>query len=147
MTIDETYRPGVLVVDDDSILRGLLSSGLASEGFPVWSASSGPEAVRIYAEHLRQIDVVLLDVRMPGWDGPRALRSLQALNPGLCCWFMTGMVGRDTERELLSLGAARFFAKPFHFTELVQALHHAKPAGLQSGSVPGSSVVGTTPAS
>jgi CheY-like chemotaxis protein len=128
MATDAKDQPGVLVVDDDPILRGLLTTGLAREGFPVWPAASGPEAVRIYAERLRQIDVVLLDVRMPGWDGPRALCSLQALNPQLCCWFMTGMVSQNTEKELLALGAQRFFAKPFHFTDLVQALRELNVA-------------------
>ncbi len=82
--------PGVLAVDDDAAVLGLLSVGLALQGFSVWQASSGAEAIAIYSAHRADIHVVLLDVDMPGLDGPQTLTALRALDPDLPAGFMTG---------------------------------------------------------
>jgi CheY-like chemotaxis protein len=47
----------------------------------VWLAAGGQEALDLYQRHREAIDVVLLDVRMPGLDGPQTLAALRALNP------------------------------------------------------------------
>jgi CheY-like chemotaxis protein len=115
-------RPGILVVDDESSVRGLLKIVLESQGFDVWLVSDGCEALKLYCRFRSQIDLVLLDVRMPGWDGPRTLAELRQMNPDLPCCFMTGQAGQYCERQLLGLGASRVFAKPFALNSLRMAL-------------------------
>jgi hypothetical protein len=75
------FVPGILVVDDEPHVLGLLDGILQLGGFAVWLAASGPEAFDIYRQHTAQIAAVLLDVRMTGWDGPETLKDLQASIP------------------------------------------------------------------
>jgi len=123
---------GVLVVDDDPTVRLVLKSWLGRKGFEVWTAAHGQEAVELYRRHHLTIAVVLLDVIMPGMDGPSTLTALQQVSPDVQCCFMTGTPLPLIEKDLLSLGAARVFRKPFAFTELVDTLKR-----LASRPIPG----------
>jgi anti-anti-sigma factor len=112
----------VLVVDDDANVRGVLEIGLRSRGFDVQVATNGQQAVELYRRQRHEIDVVLLDVLMPGLDGPHTLAALQQLGPNVRCCFMTGNLGPHTEDDLLRMGAVRVFRKPFAITEVLDAL-------------------------
>jgi DNA-binding NtrC family response regulator len=85
-------------------------------------AAHGQQAIELYRRHLQAIAVVLLDVLMPGMDGPHTLLALQKLCPAVRCCFMTGNPGSYTEEALLLMGAIRVFRKPFAFTEVVDTL-------------------------
>ena len=111
-------RPGILVVDDEAAVRSFLKAALELQGFTVWLAEKGVEAVDLYARQRSAIDLVLLDVRMPGLDGPHTLAALRRLDPDVRCCFMSGHTGEYTEAELLLRGAACVFAKPFRLSEL-----------------------------
>ena len=106
-------RPGILVVDDEPALRNLLQVVLRQHGFTVWLAADGWEALKIYHRQRRNIVLVLLDVRMPGWDGPRTLAALHKLDPDVRCCFLTGHAGDYSEDELRQRGAEHVLAKPF----------------------------------
>jgi CheY-like chemotaxis protein len=96
-----TPRPcGILVVDDDAAVRDLIDVALRQDGFAVWPAADGREALQQYWRHRAAIDVVLLDVRMPGLNGPQTLAALREMNPHLRCCFMTGDAGQYTEEAL-----------------------------------------------
>jgi anti-anti-sigma factor len=114
---------GVLVVDDEKAVRGVLEARLRAEGYQVWEASHGLQAIDCYQRHGEEIAVVLLDVLMPGLDGPLTLACLQKLCPTIRCCFMTGNPGSYTEEGLLAMGAVRVFQKPFAFTELIDTLN------------------------
>jgi CheY-like chemotaxis protein len=115
-------QPGILVVDDDASVRTMLEMGLRHHGFRSWLASEGQEALEIYKLHAPAIDVVLLDVRMPGLSGPETLEALRQLNPQVCCCFMSGESGGYTPEMLLALGAVRFLKKPFSLANVVSIL-------------------------
>ena len=102
----------------------MLGVGMRSHGFAVWLACDGPEAVDLYRAHRDGIDVVLLDVQMPGLDGPETLAALRELNPRVRCCFMTGDLGLYADRTLLDLGAATVFMKPFRLSEVAHQLVH-----------------------
>jgi CheY-like chemotaxis protein len=90
-----------------------LDSVLRQNGFVVRLATNGRQAVEIYREHHKSIALVLLDVQMPGIDGPSTLAAIQAINPEVQCCFMSGNTGKYSAEELLGLGAARVLPKPF----------------------------------
>jgi len=113
----------VLVVDDDTVVLCVLAARLRLEGYAVWLASHGHQAVELYRRHLEEIAVVLLDVRMPGMDGPHTLGALQKLCPAVRCCFMTGNPAPYTEEGLLQMGAVRVFQKPFAFPEVLDTLN------------------------
>ena len=95
---------------------------MEKQGFAVWLAADGQEAVELYKVHRETIDVVLLDLRMPIMDGPQTLAALQQINPGLCCCLMSGDLGRHAELKLRTLGAAAIFRKPFATAEAAELL-------------------------
>jgi CheY-like chemotaxis protein len=116
---------GVLVVDDEATVRTLLALCLCSAGFPVWQAAGGREALDLYAARRKDIDLVLLDVRMPGLDGPRTFMALRQLDPEVRCCFMSGDPGAYSVEELLTSGAVGYLSKPFRLAEVEALLRRA----------------------
>jgi CheY-like chemotaxis protein len=125
-------RPGVLVVDDEHLVRIMVQLGLERNGFNVWLAPDGREAIDLYRQHKDSIAVVLLDVCMPGLDGPQTLDALRNLNPEARACFMSGDTGDDEPEELRQRGAA-VIVKAFLLEELANVLRlvaRGLPAGL-----------------
>ena len=71
----------VLVVDDEKIMRDGCSRILLQEGYKISSASSGEEAIERFDQE--PFDLVLLDIKMPGMGGTKALRRLKEMDPGV----------------------------------------------------------------
>jgi CheY-like chemotaxis protein len=115
-------RIGVLIVDDDPAIRDVVHYGMRRRGFTAWTADDGPGAVEWFRDHHEQIDMVLLDVRMPGLDGPATLAELQKVQPALRCCFMSGDLGGYSEAELLALGAEKVFHKPFLVSDVAESV-------------------------
>jgi CheY-like chemotaxis protein len=103
----------VLVVDDEPMILGLLSTALPAFGLTVLAAEPGEPALDLFRAHAARIGAVLLDVQMEPWDGPRTLAELRRLAPAVPVAFMSGSTGRYSTGELLVLGAARVFPKTF----------------------------------
>ncbi len=112
----------VLLVDDDFRNRTVLRLVLKQNGFDVLEAYDGFEAVDLYQQHRESITVVLLDILMPGMDGPATLAALRGLNPDVCCCFMGANLGSSSTAALRQLGVAAIFSKPFVLREVVIAL-------------------------
>jgi CheY-like chemotaxis protein len=128
-------NPGVLVVDDEHLVRIMVQLGLERSGFQIWLASNGREAIEFYRENREQIALVLLDVRMPGLDGPETLKALRELNPKVLAGFMSGDMGSYNPEKLFQCGAAFYIAKPFHLDKLTAILLQmleARPADFLS---------------
>jgi CheY-like chemotaxis protein len=113
---------GILVVDDEAGVRGVLKVWMRQQGLVVWVAANGQEAVDLYLRHRQSIDVVLMDVRMPRLDGPQTLTAMKQLNPQVRCCFMSGDLGCYTLETLQNLGATAVLRKPFDFAEVARAL-------------------------
>ena len=132
-------KPGVLVVDDEHMVRIMVQLGLERNGFDVWLARNGREAIDLYRRHTEEIAVVLLDVRMPGLDGPQTLEVLRELNPEVLACFMNGDTGAYEPEDLLQRGAAHVITKPFRLDDLANILrlmaHRVSADLLPSGRV------------
>jgi CheY-like chemotaxis protein len=114
---------GVLVVGDEMAVLRVLAARLRIEGYKVWLAGHGHQAIEFYEGHREEIAVVLLDVLMPGLDGPHTLAAIQKLCPTVRCCFMYANPTPYTEETLLQIGAVRVFRKPFAFTEVIDTLN------------------------
>jgi two-component system, cell cycle sensor histidine kinase and response regulator CckA len=108
----------VLLVDDEEIIRGLGIDILEDRGYRVFSASEGREAVRIYRERFREIDLVILDVMMPGIGGKETYRRLRAINPQVKVLLSSGYSTNGEVGEILKLGVSGFVQKPYREEEL-----------------------------
>jgi DNA-binding response OmpR family regulator len=117
-----SQRRGILVVDDEPMIRDILEKHLRREGFHVWTAASGEEALDHCCEHLDEIAVILLDVRMPGLDGPQTLDGIRELDVDIPVCFMTGHPGEYEPNDLLRQGARHLFEKPFRMDEIVRVV-------------------------
>jgi CheY-like chemotaxis protein len=111
-----------LIADDEQSVLTVLNLWLSQEGFTVYQASDGRQAVETYRNQADKIDVVLLDVSMTGLDGPSALAAMRAVNPSIRCCFMSGNLGQYGQEELLALGASELLQKPLHLPEVSRAL-------------------------
>jgi DNA-binding response OmpR family regulator len=128
-------KPGVLVVDDNHMVGMLLQLGLEQHGFDARLACGGREAIRLYREHRDSIAVVLLDVQMPGLDGPQTLEALRELNPEVLVCFMSGAASAYEPEGLRQRGAACVIAKPFHLEDLANVLRLVTQ-GVPAGPLP-----------
>jgi two-component system, cell cycle sensor histidine kinase and response regulator CckA len=108
----------VLVVDDEPMVRRLGSKILKEAGYRVLVAGDGDEALRIFGEDPNRIDVVLLDMSMPGKSGKVVLAALREQRPDVKVVFMSGF---GESEALRVVGANRFVAflqKPFNAGDL-----------------------------
>ena len=115
-----------LLVEDNENVRDALGAMLAHLGARVIAAANGEEALNVFGEKGRMIDVVLSDVMMPGISGPELGRRLRALKPDLRLIFCTGYLGDIELIEKESLGDVPMLQKPFDtatLTETVRALY------------------------
>ncbi len=110
----------ILVVDDDETLRTELGSLLRDSGYVVSLAADGPEALERLA--LGGIDVVLLDLMMPGMTGLDVLRTAHAAHPTITFIVITGHGSVDAAVQAMKAGAADFVLKPFEFEALERLL-------------------------
>ncbi len=84
----EPREPGILVIDSDLGILGLLESALARRGFAVWRATSAEDAFLLYRSRREGIDLVLTDTHVRGVSGSDLITCLQLINPGLRFCFM-----------------------------------------------------------
>jgi two-component system cell cycle sensor histidine kinase/response regulator CckA len=116
---------GVLVVDDEESVRRVNSHVLERMGLHTFVAASGAEAVALYGRHKDEIDLVLLDLTMPGMDGVATLEALRQENPGLKAVLCTGYGEQVATERFRGLGLSGFVQKPFQISELRTVLEQA----------------------
>ncbi len=117
-------KPKILVVDDDGSFRFLLVETLRKEGYSVVSASSGQEALDVYAKQ-GPFDVITLDVKMPGMDGFEVLSRIKEINPDQLIVIITAYGAKKIAIEAVKKGAYDYFIKPFEIDELRLVIRRA----------------------
>ena len=116
-------KPGILVVDDDALMRDLIADWLEAAGYAVRKAGNcqaGVAALESAAPAL-----VVSDMWMPGPCGAEAIRRLRQKHPGVQLIAVSGHFGSGqgcSEKDAVGAGAARVFAKPLKRAELLQAV-------------------------
>jgi len=110
----------VLIVDDEKDFLEMLSMRLEGAGEKVWTALSGMECMDTLSE--TSIDVIIMDLRMPGMDGIETLREIKKLCPLTEVILLTGHGSAETAVEGLKLGAFDYLIKPADFNELTDKL-------------------------
>ncbi len=114
-------RPRILVVDDAEGIRAYLASLLKARGYDVELAESGERALEILTEGV-ELDLILLDIMMPGIDGIETLERIREVEPDLPV-VMLSVVGKaPTIVRAMQLGATDFLNKPFEDDEFERIL-------------------------
>jgi two-component system cell cycle sensor histidine kinase/response regulator CckA len=120
-------RPLLLVVDDEEALCQLIRDVLTRRGYRVLTATSGPDGVRLFREQPDQIQLVILDMVMPGMDGRAVFEALREVDPEVRVLVSSGYMDEATAASILRRGVAGFLRKPYTLRELVEAVQAALP--------------------
>ena len=118
---DSTQGNGetILVVDDEPAILQLAKEVLERKGYHLLLAHTGEEALEQYRRHQQEVDLVILDLSMPGMGGKRCLEELLELDPGVRVIIASGYAEKSRAQELMTLGALGFLAKPYRLEELL----------------------------
>ncbi len=110
----------VLIIDDDELIGNMLREELTEEGFSALYAASADEGLDILLS--KKIDILLLDLKMPGKDGFFVLKEISDLKVNVKVIVITAYSDARSAVEAARLGASDFFLKPFDFGELLSAI-------------------------
>ncbi|HEX7420358.1 MAG TPA: sigma-54 dependent transcriptional regulator, partial [Thermoanaerobaculia bacterium] len=113
----------ILIVDDEEVLRDVLDAVLRREGFDVVSAASGEEALSLLDGE--EIDLVILDIMLPGISGIDTLRSMRISNPHLPVIVITAFSSIDGAIKAMKYGAYHYIPKPFKNDEVIITVNKA----------------------
>jgi signal transduction histidine kinase/FixJ family two-component response regulator len=135
----------VLLVEDEEVVRRLVSELLVRQGYRVLTAASGKEALEIAGRHPEEIDLLLTDVVMAGMSGRELAEKLLAGRPLTRVLYMSGYTDDAILRHGVSQGGGDFLSKPFSSPELIRKVRQmlgapaqaSRPAGAAAASVAG----------
>lgn len=120
-------EPSVLLVDDERDFLASLGQRLKLRGFPVECAENGPEALSILSQ--KPVQVVILDVRMPGMSGVEVLKEIKRLYPEVEVIMLTGHADLEASLDGMQLGFFDYLTKPVTIDRLIEKIHAAAEKG------------------
>ncbi len=115
----------ILTIEDEEPLQNFLSTILTENGYNVLLASDGLEGLKIYRQHMKEIDLVLLDMGLPEMSGREVLSDLLLLNPDAAVVSASGYLEPNVEADSLEMGAREFLPKPYRVEELLTKVQRA----------------------
>jgi PAS domain S-box-containing protein len=115
----------ILVVDDEPINVSVMVEMLEMLHYRVLPAGSGQEAIAVYMEKRAEIDLVIMDMIMPGISGGRAFDILREINPDVAVILASGYSVEGEARMIINRGCRGFIQKPFHLQELSRKVREA----------------------
>lgn len=114
---------GIMVVDDEEAIRSLIKQVLETAGYRVFEAENGDKALGLYEKEGGNIDLILLDLNMPGIDGHVCLKRLLEINEKARILVASGYSDKGMEQKVLSEGAMAFMEKPFKIEGLITKIN------------------------
>ncbi len=112
----------ILVVDDEKFITEITREWLSELGYTVIEAPSGSAAVEIYEEYQADIDLVILDVVMPGMDGGETFERLQSIDPDVRVLLTSGYGFNKRAEEIAADGCLGFISKPYNILQLSEKI-------------------------
>jgi len=106
-------RGSLLLVEDEDVLRMLVSQFLRGEGYQVCEAADGGEGVRRFLED-GPFDLLLVDLNLPVCSGVEVCRKVKGRSPGQKVMICSAAIVREHEAALHELGVHHFLTKPYH---------------------------------
>jgi len=113
----------ILVVDDEASIREIAKLTLEANGYQVVTANDGVEAVSIFARDMGKIRLVLMDMMMPGMDGPATILAMQMMKISAKIVATSGETSRERNVMESLPGVSAFLKKPYTAEKLLTTLH------------------------
>ena len=129
-------RPGketILLVDDERFILDIGTNILERYGYRVITAESGEKALERFGIGGNAIDLVILDINMPGMGGNRCMKELLARDPGVRVLIASGYASKGYEQEAIAAGAAGFIGKPYKLAEMLGKVREVLDADDEAG--------------
>lgn len=127
----EVYQTRVLVADDDPDMRAMMSRTLRRAGYDVIEVADGEQLLEVLGDGvLRHAppDLVVSDIRMPGFSGIEVLAGLRRADWAMPVILITAFGDRQTHEDSRRLGAVTLLDKPFEMTTLLETVRAVLPA-------------------
>jgi two-component system, cell cycle sensor histidine kinase and response regulator CckA len=115
----------ILVVDDDRIVLEFIEILLEDLSYQPLAADNAKTGLELYKKHQAEIDLVLLDIMMPGTNGIELFKAIQQLNPRVKCFLVSGYTDLEELEGLKKEGLLGIIRKPFSSATLAQKLEDA----------------------
>ena len=112
----------ILVIDDEEILIKTVSAILRKEGYETVTCTDSSEGLEVFRFSPEEFDLILLDMIMPGMNGPEVFNALREIDPEVPVLLMSGATANNEVQQLADAGARGFLAKPFHPRDLREAV-------------------------
>jgi DNA-binding response OmpR family regulator len=113
---------GILLAEDDTQIRTLLVEVLRNEGYTVYDAPDGEEAIQLFDQNSGSIGLLLLDLGLPKRTGVEVFRDIRSKKPDVKIIAMSGWGQRETVDELYQEGVDIFIQKPYRPSEILQTV-------------------------
>jgi len=123
----------IIAIDDDSIIRALLTNMLQKAGYKILTASDGPTGLNLVSEE--DPDLVITDYQMPGMNGMEVLENIQKTKPGLPVVMLTAHGDIALIIKSMQAGAYDYLEKPIAVEELLNVVRNGVELSLQSRSI------------
>ncbi len=114
----------ILAIDDEAIVGEMVQQIAASQGYQTLCSNSGADGLRLMQEHRGKVDLVLLDLRMPGMDGEQTYNELRKIDPGVPVLLTTGFATEAQCHRLIAAGACGLVRKPYKSHVLLETIQH-----------------------
>jgi len=116
------FQGAVLVIDDEVMVREAVADILMMDDIPVILANSGQEGLDVYRQRGGEIELVLLDLSMPGMSGEETYRRLREIDPQARVLISSGYSAGDVAIHFDDDGPAGFLQKPYSVTTLLDGV-------------------------
>ncbi len=118
-------KGGILLVDDEPMILEPAVEILTMLGYTVYPAASGQQAVATYLEKQDKINLVILDMILPGMSGSQVLKMLKEKNPDVKVILSSGYSLQGEVLKVMEMGCLGFIQKPYKFSDLSKSVHKA----------------------
>jgi DNA-binding response OmpR family regulator len=112
---------GVLIVEDESEIRGLLRLVFEAESFTVYHAGDGVEALEQFTANAGDIALVITDLGLPRLGGVELIEKVRALKPSVKIIGSSGYSRANIREEVMNAGGDMFIAKPYVVAQLIKS--------------------------
>jgi PAS domain S-box-containing protein len=112
----------ILIVDDERVIVDLTSKMVAGLGYEAMVAFGGQEAVEMVSDDPGRIDLVIMDMVMPGIGGDQAVEMIRAIQPGVKVIMVSGYLENDGAKKISNQGGGAFLQKPYRVDVLSRTI-------------------------